>query len=135
MPTPLAAASPTGIQASLKAELQQMNSDSRQSLRLRHFRRLRLKLRRRYGRYRPYGVRYSCRAGLRPLRADSYPGKGKRKRIPALCLAVLLGGATAILEAAPHALYPIHTNNPKYRTPFNFDASEIQLLGAREIQL
>jgi hypothetical protein len=56
-------------------------------------------------------------------------------RIPALCLAVLLGGATAILEAAPPAPKPIHTNKPKFRIPFNFDAAEIQRLGAKEIQL
>ncbi|MFG0296590.1 MAG: hypothetical protein ACF8PG_11860 [Maioricimonas sp. JB045] len=50
--------------------------------------------------------------------------------VPAVLSALLLASMCDLANAAP-----VHTSRPRFRIPFQFDAAEIQRLGAVEIQL
>ena len=57
------------------------------------------------------------------------------KLTPALILGCAAACAAANSFGADGAVEPVYTNKTRFRIPFRYDATEIQTLGAREIQL
>ena len=48
---------------------------------------------------------------------------------------LMVVGSASLLVAAPPPGKPLHTNKPRFRIPYHFDAKEMERLGAKEIRL